>query len=122
MKLPLSIGLLMLIASTSQANEVPKDDWINGMSTVLPASFCKSNQYFRQCFNVTERECEEAALSTTRICLAHNKNEIPTQLKQPEDGTRWGSVIGGCAGLAYELILQEKRISNCKCDNPANWQ
>ncbi len=123
MKWPLSIGLFILIASTSiMANEVSKDDWINGMSTALPAYFCKADQYFRQCFKVTQIECEKTALSTTRICLAQNKDKIPTRLRQPEDGTQWGTVIGSCAGSAYEIALQKKRISNSKCNNPNNWK
>jgi hypothetical protein len=123
MKWPLSIGLFILIASTSiMANEISKDDWINSMSTALPAYFCKTDQYFRQCFNVTQIECEETALSTTRICLAQNKDKIPTRLRQPEDGKKWGTIIGSCAGSAYEIALQKKRISNSKCNNPDNWK
>jgi hypothetical protein len=123
MKWPLSIGLFILIASTSiMANEVSKNDWINGMSTAVPAYFCKADQYFRQCFKVTQTECEETALSTTRICLAENKDKIPARLRQPEDGTRWGTVIGSCAGTAYEIALQKKRISNSKCNNPDSWK
>lgn len=117
MKATLSIGLLMLIASTSFANEVSKNDWIKGISTALPIHFCKSDQYFRQCFNVTQIECEETALSTVRICLSQNKDSIPARLRQPEDGTKWGNIIGSCAGSAYEITLQKNHINNSKCNN-----
>jgi hypothetical protein len=123
MKRILSMGLFIMIASTSvMANEVSKDDWINGMSTALPAYFCKADQYFRQCFNVTQIECEETALSATRICLARNKEKIPLRLRQPEDGAKWGTGIGRCAGTAYEIALQKKRISSSKCNDPDNWK
>ena len=122
-KLFISIGLLLLIGSTSaMANEISKDDWINGMSTALPAYLCKAEQYFRQCFNVTQTECEETTLSTTRICLAKNKEKIPNRLRQPEEGTHWGNIIGTCAGSAYAIALQNKRINNSKCNNPNNWK
>jgi len=123
MKWTFSIGLYILISSTAViANEVSREDWINGMSSALPAYFCKADQYFRQCFNVTQIECEETALSTTRICLAQNKNKIPSRLRQPEDGAQWGTAVGSCAGSAYEVALQKKRINNSKCNNPNNWK
>jgi hypothetical protein len=124
MKSTVSLGLLLLIASTSTstANEVSKDDWINSMSTELPAYFCYADQYFRQCFNVTQAECEETALSTIRICLAQNKDKIPARLRQPIDGTKWGAIIGNCAGSAYEITLQKKRLNNSECNDPNNWK
>ena len=123
MKGTLSIALFILIASTSaMANEVSKDDWINGMSTALPAYFCKADQYFRQCFAVTQIECEETALSVTRICLSQSKDKIPGRLRQPEDGTKWGTHIGSCAGTAYEIALQRKRVNNSRCNDPGNWK
>jgi len=46
-KWTLSIGLFVLIAPTSiVANEVLKDDWINSMSTALPAYFAKQTSIF----------------------------------------------------------------------------
>jgi hypothetical protein len=122
MKWPLSILFVLIASSAIRANEVSKDDWISGMSTALPAYFCKADQYFRQCFKVTQTECEETALSSTRICLAQNKDKIPARLKQPEDGAQWGNEIGSCAGSTYEITLQKKRISNVKCNNPDNWK
>jgi hypothetical protein len=117
------IGVLLVFLSAAPANavEVSREDWMNGMTTALPAYFCKADQYFRQCFDVTQVECEETALSTTRVCLAKNKSKIPARLKQPEDGTRWGTVIGSCAGSNYEIVLQKKRINNKKCNDPNAW-
>jgi len=51
-----------------------------------------------------------------------NRDKIPNTLIQPKDGTHWGTIIGVCAGEAYELALIKKRISNKKCDNGENWQ
>jgi hypothetical protein len=123
-KWSLSVGLfIILIASTSiAANEVSRDDWTNRLATAFPVYVCQANQYFRQCFNVTQTECEETALSAIRTCLAQNKDKIPTRISLPEEGTRLGTVIGACAGTAYEAVLQKKRISNSKCNNPENWK
>ena len=118
----LIFSFIVTLSSSLQAVEVNKADWLNAMSTALPAAFCNSKQYFRQCFSVTAQECEETAASATRICLNKSKNKIPSVLQQPKDGTNWGRIVGSCAGEAYELTLIKKRIKNKKCDNPANWQ
>lgn len=123
MKIKIYWYLSMFVLSSSvHATEVSKDDWIAGMNNVLPTVFCKSEQYFRQCFSVTAEECEEVAVSATRVCLNNNKDEIPDVLVQPEDGTHWGTVIGACAGEAYEASLMKKRINKDVCNDAANWQ
>ena len=113
---------MFVLSFSVHATEVSKDDWIAGMNNVLPTVFCKSEQYFRQCFSVTAEECEEVAASATRVCLNNNKDEIPDVLVQPEDGTHWGTVIGACAGEAYEASLTRKRINKDVCNDAANWQ
>ena len=119
-----SVVLIIIAPMSSSANGVLKKEWTDSMSTAVPAAFCQSNQYFRQCFNVTQIECEETAMSTTRICLKKNEDNIPDIFNQPEDCTYWGKIIGACAGESYELVLvlQKKKISNQKCDNPDYWR
>jgi hypothetical protein len=111
----------VLLAIGAEANEVSKAEWIKAMSTALPAHFCQPTQYFRQCFSVTQPECEQVALSATRICLEKHKSEIPEVLVQPRDGTRFGTIVGACSGGTYESTLIKKRISNARCNNPANF-
>jgi len=67
-------------------------------------------------------ECEETALSATRICLRKYGAEIPNVLNQPRDGTHWGRIVGSCVGEAYEMTLMQKRIDNAKCNDISNWQ
>ncbi|MDH4262163.1 MAG: hypothetical protein OEV78_03855 [Spirochaetia bacterium] len=107
---------------STHAFEVSKKTWIEGMTSALPAAFCNSSQYFRQCFNITAIECEETALSATRICIKENEEKIPDVLVQPEDGRNWGTKIGSCAGKTFELSLIKKRINNDQCNDPSNWQ
>lgn len=121
-KLALMATLLVCIAINSQAAEVEKEVWINAMSTALPTAFCQSGQFFRQCFEVTQIECEETAASATRICLGKYKSEIPKVLNQPQDGSKWGRIIGKCAGEAYGIALQQKFKNNPKCNDPSHWQ
>ena len=111
----------LLLATSAEANEVSKAEWIKAMSTALPAHFCQPTQYFRQCFSVTQPECEQVALSATRICLEKHRSEIPEVLVQPRDGTRFGTIVGACSGGTYESTLIKKKISNARCNNPANF-
>ena len=122
MKIKLIAFIALLSPLSSNAVEVSKADWYNGMSTALPTVFCNSNQYFRQCFSVSAQKCEETAASATRVCLNKNDKDIPSILVQPKDGTHWGTVIGKCAGEAYEITLIKKRINNAKCNDVSNWQ
>ena len=115
-------AFLFCLATTANAGGVSKEVWIDAMSSALPTAFCQSHQYFRQCFEVTAIECEDTASSATRICLERYKDKIPNLLKQQKDGNYWGRIIGTCAGQAYEITLQTRRISSKECNDPANWQ
>jgi hypothetical protein len=117
----LALAALSIHAS-SFAADVKKVDWVEGMKTVIPTMFCAPSRYFRQCFSVSAIECEETSTSATRVCLDKHKGEIPEILVQPKDGSRLGEIIGQCAGIAYEISLKKKRISNAKCDDPNNWR
>lgn len=119
MRIVLAIAALLAVGAAP--NSVPKADWMKGMKTALPVAFCKPTQYFRQCFKVTAEECEQVALSTTRVCLENLKDAIPDPLKQPEDGTTWGAKVGQCAGAAYETALVKKKIQNDKCNDASAW-
>lgn len=115
------LSLLLLSSFSVHAQEVAKERWMEAMTTALPMAFCNSAQYFRQCFEVTAPECEETAISATRVCLLKYQQDIPPTLMQPRDGTHWGQILGKCAGEAYETSLINKRISSDKCNNPGNW-
>lgn len=110
-----------LIPISASATTVTKDNWVASMVTAVPAYFCQENQYFRQCFNITQIECEKVALSATRVCLDNLNDKIPNVLNQPKDGSKWGAEVGECTGGAYDVILQEKKISSDLCNDVNNW-
>lgn len=114
--------LTALVAMNAHALEVSKEQWIAGVKVGIPIEFCKPNQIFRQCFEVTAEECEQVAASTTRVCINDMDDQIPAVLVQPEDGTHWGTIIGRCAGSAYVASLMNKRILNARCNDARNWQ
>jgi hypothetical protein len=112
-------ALLMLLALPAQA-EVGRDAWVDSMSTALPTAFCQSQQYFMQCFKVSQQECVDSATAATRVCLEKNRSKMPAVFTR-EDGRQWGGVVGGCAGEAYEISLINRRIDSDRCNDPKNW-
>jgi len=116
------ILILLLTSAAAHSDEVKRDAWMNKMSTALPSAFCISGQFFRECFEVSQDECEGAATSAVRFCLQKYKDQIPKVLIQPKDGGHWGKIIDDCTVEAYEKALQTKRISNSKCNDPSHWR
>lgn len=122
MKKILIIMIISFYSTLSYSVNVGKNEWVESMETALPAAFCKKQMYFRQCFKVDAVECEEVAASVTRICLKKYKSDIPNPLKQPQDGTKWGTLVGRCAGGAYETSLVNEKINSKKCNDVNNWK
>lgn len=116
------LALAAAIPATVHAQEVPREQWLDAMTTSIPTYFCQSGQYFRECFGVSATECEDIALSGTRVCISQFENQIPEVLRHPVDVRAWGTRIGNCAGTSYEAALLDKRLSNPKCNDPRNWQ
>lgn len=122
MKTKLLITLLTLMTANTYAVEVTKQDWIAGMNNALPSVFCEASTYFRQCFDASAEKCQEITASATQKCLTKNADDIPNTLTQPEDAQHWGTIIGSCAGEAYEMTLAKQKIANEKCDDIDNWK
>ncbi|MET0026032.1 MAG: hypothetical protein ABW101_00225 [Candidatus Thiodiazotropha sp.] len=117
------VGFLLLGPVNLQAADVAREPWIDGMKKILPEVFCRDSAgYFRQCFDISSEKCFEIAASVTESCLDENLDQIPTTLKQPDDGRVWGQTIGTCAGTRFEAGLIQFRKSNPKCNNPSNWR
>ena len=120
-KLIVTTIFVLLFPSLAVSQEITKEQWVDRMSTALPTMFCQSGQYFRECFRVSQEQCEEVALSATRICLKDKARDMPASLEQPKDGRHWGQIIGECAGTNYEITIIEKRINSAQCNDITNW-
>jgi len=115
----LSIGLWCGAAS---AAEVARSVWIEKMETVLPTLFCQPESFFRQCFTLTAAQCEETAASTARVCLKKLSPKMPDPLVLPDDGQKWGTEVGKCAGESYEIANHKKKKQTAKCNDPSAWK
>lgn len=100
--------------------EIAKQEWIDRMRTVIPGLFCAKGEYFRECFKATQEECEEVALSTTRICLKDLEPKFPKKFTE-ETGREWGRKLGGCVGTAFEMRLKDQFKNTKKCNDPNAW-
>lgn len=118
----LVVSVLLAAAAPAAADSIPKATWVARMRTALPTMLCQEGSYFRSCFRIEAEECENAAASSTRVCLKELEAEIPDQLKLPDDGQEWGRRIGACAGGNLELVLLKKKVQSEKCNDPAAWQ
>ena len=112
---------VLFLSTQANAVEVSKSEWMDRMSTGLPAYFCQSDQYFRQCFDVSAEKCEESMSSATRLCLKKFENEIPEVLVQPSAGTNWGTIVGRCVGETYDVVNVKKRKTDAICLDPSHW-
>ena len=122
MKIQFFLLLFVFVPSILQASSVSKESWMSQMEIALPAAFCSQQMYFRQCFEIDAIECEEMATSVNRLCLKKYKEAIPSSLEQPQDGKKWGTIIGQCAGGAFEAALSKKKINSAKCNDVNNWK
>lgn len=114
-------GLVFGSVSPGHAEEVSKEIWVNTMKTALPNAFCQKLEFFRECFDVNEDQCIEAAALATRICLHKYINQIPDTLIQPKDGAKWGNVIGQCAGENFHQTLGRLFKNTKECNNMDFW-
>ncbi|MCD8523360.1 MAG: hypothetical protein LRY66_03735 [Saccharospirillaceae bacterium] len=121
MKRPLSFLLLTALVPASEALEADRDVWINAMTTALPNAFCQPQQFFRQCFDISEALCMETATQTTRQCLQQFSAQFPQVFQQPADGAYWGTKVGECAGEAYQSTLSKAFKNTAKCNDVNQW-
>jgi hypothetical protein len=102
---------------------VPKEKWMDAMTTAMPTMLCNPKGFFRSCYSHAEDECLDEASRATKACLIKMENEIPAALKQPEDGESWGKKVGACTGETMEISLasQKKKIDTPECNDPSKW-
>lgn len=121
------LGVIFLTACTKTApeEEVPKNRWMEQMVTVLPTILCRPEGFFRSCYPLSEDQCLEIGVRTTKACLLKLSTEFPAALKQPNEGEKWGKVVGSCTGETMEASLpaeEKKKFSKPECADPTAWK
>ncbi|OGQ04190.1 MAG: hypothetical protein A2W61_08080 [Deltaproteobacteria bacterium RIFCSPLOWO2_01_44_7] len=111
-----------VLPSLTQAETLSKKEWGDAMKSGLPVLLCKRDEYFRDCFKISQEECEDIIASATRVCFKQIETQIPSKIVQPRDGEKWGRKIGECVGVSAETTLTDDKISNKKCNDPNAWE
>jgi len=106
----------------SVAEEVSKEIWEEAMKRQLPVTFCQSMEFFRQCFEVNDDQCIEAVSLAARICMHKYTNRIPDVLQQPNDGAKWGNIVGQCVGENYFETMSRKYKDTPECTEMNHWK
>ncbi|MEW6670583.1 MAG: hypothetical protein AB1427_02715 [Thermodesulfobacteriota bacterium] len=82
------------------------------MTKNMPGLFCKAGQYYRDCFDVTKKECEDTAALTIELCILNHSQELP-DIFTYDESRRWGSIVEKCVDEEYN-----RSFSNQKKDTP----
>lgn len=115
------LAFILTWANGSVAQQVSAKAWIDHMKAMMPAEVCQEGMYFMACFNVTAQQCNEAMSEHTDACVEQYRAQIPETLQLPADGTRWGQVLGSCAGGRFEMQLLKEKVQSAKCNDPSQW-
>jgi len=116
-----ALALLVAGAGGAHAQSLSRDQWASMMREVMPSAFCQEGAYFRACFAQDAAGCAKAANLAVDDCLRQHGAHIPDTLKNPEEGGRWGRVVGACAGTLFEMHSRRVKRSAAKCNDPDAW-
>lgn len=104
--------------STSQ-DFLSNRQWQHNMRHQFPLKICEPNSYYRQCFTISESECQAFALTLTNACLKALKDKIPENVHLKDDGIALGGLVGACFGDLYESYMAHKKLSLDACQTKA---
>jgi Asp-tRNA(Asn)/Glu-tRNA(Gln) amidotransferase B subunit len=92
-----------------------KKSWVDNVEKTLPTLLCDKNQYFVQCFQVTENECVDFTKLLVRACLNNVSLALPQQMNN-QQGEYWGQMVGRCTYDLYTKYMQEKKRQTPNCN------
>ena len=116
----LGFFVFMTSAVLSHGENVSRDKWISGMQKDLKKSMCSKTSFFRKCFQVSQKQCNDVAERVIARCVKELEGQIPVVIKDKNTGN-WGQKLGRCAGGAYEKELSSNAIQSDKCNTVPYW-
>lgn len=124
MRLLLTLGFALLVGAPAAAlaQSMPRSQWAAKMGEVMPGAFCQEGSYFRACFAQSAEACRAAAAAAMDGCLRQYDAQMPETFRSPEEGGRWGRVVGACAGSRFEASQRKLKRPTTRCNDPKAWQ
>lgn len=119
---PSLLLLILLALQSAHAGELSRKQWGDLFGTAAASEMCADGTYFRECLTPPVAQCEQAALSAARVCLADHANRLPltsTSKQQSEDA---GALIGQCVGRTMDVRFSSARVANARCRDPNAWK
>jgi len=110
------------IATPNRTFNPQQQQFIDHMRKALPAALCKDTQFFRQCFSLTNKQCNDSVRRHFDTCLNKHLDDIP-EVINAQTGEKAGGVLGMCVGTNYELGWRKdgKFIDTPRCQDPSQW-
>jgi len=90
------------------ASDVSKDNWVNMFKEKFTPHVCKKEEYkseFRDKYGISGDKCTQLMTLAVSLCMESYDSKIP-QIFKGEDGSKFGTQIGGCSQKVYESSLK----------------
>ena len=92
------------VVEDSVTSWADREEWTAHVVENLPSAMCENLDSSNQEIGISTQKCQELVTVEVQECL--QTKGVPEQLAMPEDGVKWGTVIGECAGTNYLTALR----------------
>lgn len=106
--------VVLFLFSPLQAGEQTQEQWVEYMTQNLPSVFCNPNQYYRECYEITQEECKEAISDIAEGCIDKNIENLP-DIFTIKESRHWGPLLEKCIDEEYSRLYSDQRIDSQYC-------
>lgn len=98
MKIAIASILFFILSTNVFAANTSRVGFLSFFQSQLPRNFCNTGSGIRDCYSLTENVCMKIATEAVKSCIDQVKDKIPDPVTGKDDGKKWGTIIGQCAG------------------------
>ena len=121
MKLSLLLSVFIALQS-AHAGELSRKEWSDLFVASAVPEVCANGSYFRECLSLSAAQCEQAALSAAKVCLADHASRLPLTFTSKQQSQEAGALIGQCLGGSMDVTFSSTIVANAKCRDPNAWK